>query len=244
MIFRLCAVSLLLLLSAVTYSVEFKSGDKQVQLIELYTSEGCSSCPPADNFLTRFLDDPTLWHSRIPIAIQVDYWYYIGCQDSFASKENSARQRLHAQQGNVSQVYTPGFIVSGEEWRSWFLGDRTIPTSRAKPGELLLSVDDKSFNASFSPIKNVGSKLELHLALLGFGLVNDIDAGENHGRKLAHNFVKLSETVVISRDQSWQGELPDIPKNMQDYKQLAVVAWVSSVKNIKPIQATGGWLEN
>ncbi|MFQ3324005.1 MAG: hypothetical protein ACI90U_001830 [Pseudomonadales bacterium] len=131
MIFRLCAVSLLLLLSAVTYSVEFKSGDKQVQLIELYTSEGCSSCPPADNFLTTFLDDPTLWHSRIPIAIHVDYWDYIGWQDRFASKENSARQRLHAQQGNVSQVYTPGFIVSGEEWRSWFLGDRTIPTSRA-----------------------------------------------------------------------------------------------------------------
>jgi hypothetical protein len=132
MIFRLSAVSLLLV-SFLTYSVELKSADKQVQLIEFYTSEGCSSCPLADNFLTRFLDDPTLWRSRIPIARHVDYWDYIGWQDRFASTENSARQRLHAHQGNVSQVYTPGFIVSGEEWRSWFLGDRTIPSSRIKP---------------------------------------------------------------------------------------------------------------
>jgi hypothetical protein len=242
MIFRLSAVSLLLV-SCLTYSVEFNSGDKQVQLIELYTSEGCSSCPPADNFLTSFLEDPTLWHSRIPIAMHVDYWDYIGWKDRFASKENSARQRLHAQQGNVSQVYTPGFIVSGEEWRSWFLGDRTIPSSRVKPGKLLLDIDGKSFNASFSAIKNVGSELELHLALLGFGLVSDIAAGENNGRKLAQNFVKLSAIVVSSRHQPWQGNLPEIPQNMQDYKRLAVVAWVSSVKNIKPIQATGGWLE-
>jgi hypothetical protein len=74
--------------------------------------------------------------------------------------------------------------------------------------------------------------------------VSDIAAGENNGRKLAQNFVKLSAIVVSSRHQSWQGNLPEIPQNMQDYKRLAVVAWVSSVKNIKPIQATGGWLEN
>jgi hypothetical protein len=244
MIFRSCVVSLLLIFSSITSSLEFKSGNNQVQLIELYTSEGCSSCPPADNFLTAFLDNPTLWQSRIPIALHVDYWDYIGWKDRFASKENSARQRLHAKQGNVSQVYTPSFIVSGEEWRSWFLGDRAIPDSHAKPGELILTVDDQSFDASFSASKNFGNKLELHLALLGFGLVNDIKTGENHGHKLVHNFVKLNETVVSSNDKSWQGKLPDIPQNMQDYKQLAVVAWVSSVKNIKPIQATGGWLEN
>lgn len=244
MCFRLFAITLLLFTSTIATALEFNSGDKQVQLIELYTSEGCSSCPPADIFLTKFLDDPTLWKSRIPIAIHVDYWDYIGWKDRFASKENSARQRLHAKQGNVSQVYTPGFIVSGEEWRSWFLGDRIIPISQAKPGKLLLNIDGESFDASFSPTKNVDSKLELHLALLGFGLVNDINAGENHGRKLVHNFVKLSKTVVTSRNKIWQGQLPKIPDHLQDYKQLAVVAWVSSVSNIKPIQVAGGWLEN
>ena len=241
---HLFIITLLLLASTMTFAVIFKSGDAQVQLIELYTSEGCSSCPPADNFLTTFLDDPTLWQSRIPIAIHVDYWDYIGWKDRFALKENSARQRLHAKQGNVSQVYTPGFIVSGEEWRSWFIGDRMIPVSRTKPGELTLSVDNKSFSASFTPAKNIDGKVELHLALLGFGLVNDIVAGENDGRTLVHNFVKLSETVVTSRNNLWQGQLPEIPEKLQDYKQLAVVAWVNTIQNIKPIQATGGWLEN
>jgi hypothetical protein len=244
MFFRLFTTTLLLLTSAVVTAIDFKSGDKQVQLIELYTSEGCSSCPPADNFLTSFLDDPTLWKSHIPIAIHVDYWDYIGWKDRFASAENASRQRLHAQQGNVSQVYTPGFIVSGEEWRSWFIGSRNIPTSQAKPGELLLSVDDNSFSASFIPLKNFDHQLELHLALLGFGQVNDISAGENDGRKLVHNFVKLTETVIKSRNNLWQGQMPEIPENLQDYKQLAVVAWVNTVKSIKPLQATGGWLEN
>ena len=66
------------------------------------------------------LEDPKLWRERIPVAFHVDYWGYIGCKDRFTSSAHSQRQRTHAKQGNVRQVYTPGFIVAGEESRSWF----------------------------------------------------------------------------------------------------------------------------
>jgi hypothetical protein len=93
-----------------------------------------------------------------------------------------------------------------------------IPISQGMPEKWLLNIDGKSFDASFSPTKNCDSKLDLHLTLMGFDLINDINAGEFHGRKLAHNLVKLGNAVVTSRNKIWQGQLPKIPEHLQDYK--------------------------
>ncbi|MGJ8664273.1 MAG: DUF1223 domain-containing protein, partial [Marinicella sp.] len=76
---------------------ETSSADEQTTLIELFTSEGCSSCPPADAFLSQFQNSDDLWNQYIPIAFHVDYWDYIGWKDVFASPEFSARQRSHKQ---------------------------------------------------------------------------------------------------------------------------------------------------
>jgi len=89
--------------------IEFNSGNKKVALVELYTSQGCSSCPPADEWLNTLKDKPGLWSKFVPVAFHVDYWDYLGWKDSFSKKEYSSRQRLHRKQGNVKVVYTPGF---------------------------------------------------------------------------------------------------------------------------------------
>lgn len=100
----------------------FSSGTGKTTVIELFTSEGCSSCPPADNWLSGFKSDPRLWKQIIPLAFHVDYWDYIGWRDRFASPAFSARQSDHKKQGNIRSVYTPGLVVDGREWRGWFGG--------------------------------------------------------------------------------------------------------------------------
>ncbi|MFN2476505.1 MAG: DUF1223 domain-containing protein, partial [Chthoniobacterales bacterium] len=70
----------------------FESGPNKTRLLELFTSEGCSSCPPAEAWLSQLKDDARLWHDFVPLAFHVDYWDRLGWRDPFASKAWTARQ--------------------------------------------------------------------------------------------------------------------------------------------------------
>ena len=94
-----------------------ESGPRQVTLVELYTSEGCSSCPRADRWISHFVDSSDLWQRVVPLSFHVDYWDYLGWKDRFSKPEFSKRQRNHKKTGNVPAVYTPGTLVNGKEWR-------------------------------------------------------------------------------------------------------------------------------
>jgi hypothetical protein len=98
---------------------KYESSSRQTALLELYTSEGCSSCPPTDRWMSALENEPGLWNEFIPIALHVDYWDYIGWKDRFVSLEYSARQRQYAQEQSLKTVYTPGFVYNGNEWRNW-----------------------------------------------------------------------------------------------------------------------------
>ena len=89
-------------------------------LVELYTSEGCSSCPPADAFLTRLTTHRDLWTRIVPVAFQVDYWDHLGWTDPLARPAYSDRQRRLVRNGKARAVYTPSFFVDGQEWRGFF----------------------------------------------------------------------------------------------------------------------------
>lgn len=115
-------ISLVLLaftLLQTSYAQTFSSTGQQVNLVELYTSEGCSSCPPADRWLSKLTQKPGLWNEFIPLSLHVDYWDYIGWQDPFADKRYTQRQYNYYHSGNLSSVYTPGVLFNGQEWRSW-----------------------------------------------------------------------------------------------------------------------------
>src|SRR5205823_9928722 len=98
-------------------NVVFESGPKKIQLLELFTSEGCSSCPPAEASLGRLVNDPRLWHEFVPVAFPVDYWDRLGRKHPLASVEWTKRQRLYAANWNAETVYTPAFVLNGREWR-------------------------------------------------------------------------------------------------------------------------------
>lgn len=80
-------------------------------VVELYTSQGCSSCPPADTFLASLADEPGV----IPLALHVDYWDYIGWADSFANPKFTDRQKAYAHAEGSKTIYTPQFIIGGKD---------------------------------------------------------------------------------------------------------------------------------
>jgi len=109
-------------ISAGAGDIVLQSGPARASLLELYTSEGCSSCPPAEAWLSRLRDDARLWKEIVPVAFHVDYWDNLGWKDRFASAAFTARQRDYAARWNSGSVYTPGFVLDGQEWRGWFTG--------------------------------------------------------------------------------------------------------------------------
>ncbi|MDH5184393.1 MAG: DUF1223 domain-containing protein [Gammaproteobacteria bacterium] len=230
----------LLLLQAIAEadSLYFQSGSQQTQMIELYTSQGCSSCPPAEKFLNQYVDDELLWKHYIPMAFHVDYWDYLGWKDRYALAENTQRQYLYAQLKNISTVYTPGFVVNGKEWRGWrYQGKKPLATS--KVGNLSVTVTDQTFSARFGSTAQLKDTLVLHYALLGMGLETDIEAGENRGRHSQHDFVVLWQKRILGSRNHWQGRLP---VRTQKAKRYALVVWLSRLQDPVPLQAAASYL--
>ena len=237
MLIRLSCLLLLLLASSLNAgSVELNSGKRQVTLLELYTSQGCSSCPPAERWLNEYINNDALWRSVVPVALHVDYWDYIGWKDVFASKEHGERQRDYARAGKTRTVYTPGFFVNGREWRGWTL--RIGPRSSAlEPGNLSALISGDQLSASF-PVSD--KSMDLHVAILGFGIETEIRRGENSNKTLAQEFVALAHQVYPSTSGSWDVTLPDIRQSTAQRHGIAL--WISESGNPLPVQATGGWL--
>ncbi len=215
------------------------SGDKPRILLELYTSEGCSSCPPMERYLNEFKSNEALWDPYIPLAFHVDYWNYIGWEDRFASPQFAERQRGHARERHVSSVYTPALIVNGSGWRPGFV-QSPPPVATTPTGKLKVSVNQDELTADFTPLASQSPPLDLHIALLGMDLVSKITAGENKGRTSRHEFVVIGFKTVASEAGHWRTRLPDL--HYPDAEPRALAVWVTPARSLKPLQAVGGFL--
>jgi len=218
--------------------VEFTSGKDRAQVIELYTSEGCSSCPPAERHLNAYAQRPGLWRRYVPLAFHVDYWDHLGWKDRFARPEFDQRQRRYVRLGRLSAVYTPAFVVNGRGWRPGAFG--RAPHAQTTPaGILRVSVDGRHVRATVKDGAALPDRLTLHLAVLGMGLTSHIAAGENAGRQSRHEFVVLAHQQVNGNGTAWQATLPDL---VGEAPRLALAAWLTVPGDPTPLQATGGYL--
>ena len=147
------------------YAQRFESGSQQT-VIELFTSEGCSSCPPADHWLASLVSHPQLFKTLFPMAFHVDYWNQLGWHDRFSSYEHSQRERVYKRQGGMRQVYTPGVLVNGEEWRGW-IRQQPLPVSDMDKGSLRVDIDKHRLQARVTGLGE--QKLVLNMAYLGYG---------------------------------------------------------------------------
>ncbi len=210
----------------------FESGPQRVHLIELFTSQGCSSCPPAEAWLSKLKNEPRLWKDFVPIAFHVDYWDRLGWRDPFSSKEWTARQYQYSTNWRSESVYTPGFVLDGREW----LGRSVPPPASEKPGVLKLSFKDQKVAAEFVADDARIKDVDLYLATVGFNLKTKISAGENSGRNLDQDFVVLS-----LMNQKMSGDKAEIALT-PDSRAGAIAAWITAPNQIEPIQVVGGWL--
>jgi len=173
-----------------------RSGPKTAALVELYTSEGCSSCPPADQQLSRLRQalDPAA--EAVQLALHVGYWDYIGWKDPYAQAAFGERQGWLVRANLRKTAYTPQFFVSGAELRSWQGGLRDkVRQLNAQP-----AAADIRLQASIAPNGMLALNAEatarartepaaLYLALAESGLASKVTRGENNGVTLAHDHV-------------------------------------------------------
>lgn len=214
----------------------FNSGVRQVSLLELYSSQGCKSCPPAERWMSGLKTDERLWQQFVPVVFHVDYWDSLGWQDPYSTLKHSQRQRMYLVHGYSKAVYTPGFIVDGQEWTGWFQTPELPELADEEAGQLSVAVSDGKVVAKF--IRDADSTgLVLNLAVLGFDIVTEVTQGTNKGLQLPQDFVVLNYKTVGSDTGRWQVDLPDT-----DFTGCTAVAfWVSQNSDPTPIQATGGW---
>ncbi len=214
--------------------VSFESAATRTHLIELYTSQGCSSCPPAESWLSKLKGNPRLWRDFVPVAFHVDYWDRLGWRDPFASRQWTARQHAYAARWRSGSVYTPGFMLNGREWAN----DATPTASSEAPGVLRVTLrNHDQVNARFSPQADSNGAYDVHIALLGGELVVDVKGGENSGRKLQHDFVVLALASAALNGDRTELRLPHTSVTPK-----ALAAWVTLRDRSEPLQATGGWL--
>ncbi len=236
------AAGLLYLLISFTVTAgdnRWSSEDGQPTVIELFTSQGCSSCPPAEKWLSQLKQSPKLWKEFIPLAFHVDYWDDLGWKDPFSDRAYTFRQYQYRKEGAVRSVYTPGFVVNGQEWR----GGQFFPEKPEMSGKLEARLTDHQLSVTFSPLESAEAEaILLNIAILGSNIRTEIAAGENAGRDLTHDFTVLSYLPNhFSSNHQWEIALPDLG-NLPGERQ-GIVIWLSKRGSIKPIQAIGGWIE-
>lgn len=177
------------------------STTRTAALVELYTSEGCSSCPPADRWLSSLLRrGDRAPQDVVPIALHVDYWDYIGWKDPYAKREFSARQRRLAALQRTTFVYTPQVMLQGRDFRGWGSAafDQAVTKINAQPAKAAITLtlerlrdDALEVDAAARVLVDPGRRdtVDLYLAAYESRLVSRVDAGENRGRTLTHDFV-------------------------------------------------------
>lgn len=198
-------------------------------VIELFTSQGCSSCPPADKLLGQLADDPSV----IALTLPVDYWDYLGWKDTLALKGHGVRQRAYAQARGDRAVYTPQVVVNGV---AHALGsdkgeiDKAIAESHGKPAVLTVPVQmqvaDGKVTITLPESNAVQGKAQVWLCPVTNKIQVEIERGENSGHKIVYHdvvrrWVKLGEWT--GKPETYSLPVAEVTKNIGDIDHVAVL---------------------
>ncbi|MDR7377070.1 hypothetical protein J2X19_001728 [Rhodoferax ferrireducens] len=168
-----------------------QSGKNLLPVLELYTSEGCSSCPPADQWLSQLKGQPAVVQ-----AFHVGYWDQLGWVDRFATPAHTARQRQIAAWNQQGSIYTPQAVLNGKDWRNW--GGK-LYGKPAEPGLAKINLRQLApdqFEALVAPLAGAPSRWSAYWTVTEHGHSSKVQAGENAGEFLTHDFVVRQYVVA------------------------------------------------
>ncbi|WP_303317844.1 DUF1223 domain-containing protein [Flavivirga abyssicola] len=234
-------ILLTIIISSFLFQPEKKETFNPVVVLELFTSQGCSSCPPADNLLnevkTKYSDDEV-----IALSYHVDYWNYIGWRDPFSKKVFSDKQRKYGHKFNSSSIYTPQIVVNGKEH---FVGSNKgimkskLNTYLSKSAVNMVELSNiKKDNAAISlnyKIEGVINKKTLRVALVINERITSIKRGENKNRTLKNSNIVVEEMFLNLDSKEGKLSLP-IPDIVNQNDDLSIVAFVQT----ENLDITGG----
>lgn len=191
------AIMLFVTASATAATCNAASGSQRVAVLELYTSEGCDSCPPADRWVSALPARGFDAQRVVTLAYHVDYWNYLGWTDPFAQARFTERQRFANNRIRNRTIYTPQFMLDGKDYRAGLsLGDfqqRINAINREKPGAtiaLSMNTDAGVIDTSVQvKLLYKDSGASVFLALTENKLASQVSSGENRGKRLEHDFV-------------------------------------------------------
>jgi len=243
-----CTALLLLLFPILTQAqtaCSVTSGMRTAALVELYSSEGCSSCPPADRALNALHTGagPAL---VVPLALHVTYWDRIGWRDPFGQSRFDARQRTLLDAQHLQVAYTPQFFVAGSELRGWSSGlANTIAAINARKAPVTLTLASRptatgvALDARVAPAPGADLRsAALYLAVTESGLDSQVLRGENGGARLHHDAavrVLLGPVPVVHGTAQWHQDVV-VPAGWRR-EHLQAVAFVQELSGPAILQA-------
>ena len=188
----IAAVAILATLALTMHGAPPKLGPTPV-VVELFTSQGCSSCPPADALIHDIANDPALRGRVIPLAFHVDYWDSLGWRDPFSSSEWTQRQARYTRTMHLNSAYTPQAVVNGTRE---FVGSNRAALSAAlekasneKGGEITLTARREGNSLIATIQATVPANDDLMLAIVEDGVTTKIEHGENAGRTITNDAI-------------------------------------------------------
>jgi hypothetical protein len=187
--------------------ISLSSAETITPLVELYTSEGCSSCPSADKFLSRLGGLLNEEFHAVPLAFHVDYWNWLGWTDPFSKQQYTDRQRVVAKLNKQRSIYTPELIVTGKESRGGGTIYDWITRRNGQHASVQIMIDviapsANNLQADIDIKANPSLKhAQVFVAIYENGIVREITGGENEGETLTHDFVvrHWSEPVEVNQ---------------------------------------------
>ena len=244
----LLVLALALAMPAQATPCRAQSAGTTTALVELYTSEGCDSCPPADRWLSSLGARGYAPDRVVPIALHVDYWDYIGWKDPYAKQAFSARQRKMASLARVAMVYTPQVLLQGRDFRQWGAGafGQEVAKINAQPAKARISLLLDQRRPGAFEVEAAAELLDsrqqadaaLYLGAYENKLVSEVKAGENRGKSLAHDYVVLQWAgpfELQGQKLAARATLPLLPKAVA--RHSGVVAFVQNRATGEVLQA-------